>query len=515
MSNEEKKIMNGINNRLKFTEHHIEEMMKSLLDNIEQKMNDFKDNMKEFIEKKIQESNFNQQEITRLIDERVWKSELEIKKVVIENTNNIQQKIKHHGAQANLNEEVTNKRIADISYVINKNKYLPRVKIKIIFLFQVASFWPSWESFWEECLNDDRFEVKVILFDHEVEEKTQIKTAREFLDKKNIQYIDYNCFNIEQYQPHILVMQTPYSHWHRPRHLWADEIKSMGIRVIYIPYGIEISDTESSRAAHFQNEVVRNCWRVYTISESMREQYIMHSQIGAQNVKAVGHPKFDKLYTSKEEYVSNKIQEAAKGRKIILWKVHFPKEFEVKEKGKVMVTPYIDEYLTFARKIIDYPDYLFVFCPHPKFYEMFRWLKEDKSKGSELQTILSLQDNVYQYEDDDYRPALFQANYIIVDRSAVMIEAAAMNIPVMYVHNSDYKEPMTEAVSHLVDSYYQGTGAEAMVQFIEMCKRGEDPLKEKRLEAFHQCIPFSDGLSGKRIKEDILAGLESELVTNY
>ncbi|GAA4867888.1 hypothetical protein GCM10023310_54430 [Paenibacillus vulneris] len=511
-ASEEEKITSAILSRIELTELHLQRMMASLLENVEQQMKSFKESIEELIEKKIEECHINQHDLIKLIDERIGQNEHEIKQVVIENTNNIQRKINHHMTLANLNEDATNKKIADISFTLNKNAYQPKEKIKVVFLFQVASFWPSWETFWEACLHDDRFDVKMVLFDHEIEEQTQMKTARAFLDKQNIEYIDYDHFNIEQYQPHILVMQTPYSHWHRPRHLWADEIKSMGIRVIYIPYGIEISDTESSRIAHFQNEVVRNCWRVYTISEPMREQYILHSQIGMQNIKAVGHPKFDKLYVSKEDYVSNEIREAAKGRKIILWKVHFPKEFEVREKGKVMVTPYLDEYLAFARKIIHYPDYLFVFCPHPKFYEMCQWLKKDRTKGIELQAILSSLENVYQYEEDDYRPALFHADYIIVDRSAVMIEAAAMKVPVLYMYNADYKEPMTDAVNHLVESYYQGTGAEDMIQFIEMCKRDEDPLKERRFEAFHKCIPFFDGLSGERIKEDIIAGLESEVI---
>lgn len=43
-----------------------------------------------------------------------------------------------------------------------------------------------------------------------------------------------------------------------------------------------------------------------------------------------------------------------------------------------------------------------------------------------------------------------------------------------------------------------------------MCRKGEDPRKEERTKAFHECVPFFDGKCGERIKNDIIISLKSE-----
>ena len=98
-----------------------------------------------------------------------------------------------------------------------------------------------------------------------------------------------------RFNPHILVMQTPYDFGHRKFHVRSSAFKGKGTRIVYIPYGIEIADTEHARDAHFYNAVVRNAWRVFTFSERMLEDYRLMCP-NSSAVKCLGHPKFDSLY---------------------------------------------------------------------------------------------------------------------------------------------------------------------------------------------------------------------------
>lgn len=103
------------------------------------------------------------------------------------------------------------------------------------------------------------------------------------------------------------------------------------------------------------------------------------------------------------------------------------------------------------------------------------------------------------------------ADFIIVDRSAVMVEAGAINVPVLYVSNKEYNEPVTKAIEPLINSYYQANSCANMVGFLDMCRNGKDPKREAREKAFHMCIPNYDGRCGMRIKEDIVNGVIEEL----
>lgn len=174
-----------------------------------------------------------------------------------------------------------------------------------------------------------------------------------------------------------------------------------------------------------------------------------------------------------------------------------------------MVTPYIKEYIAFAKKMSQYEDFFFVFMPHPRFKEF----NEDitvKQQLACLYNVIKEADNVFIDDQDDYRNSLVNADYIIVDRSAVMVEAGCVGVPVLYMYNPDYKEPMAKAIESLTDSYYQGTTCADMENFLEMCRQGRDPKKEIREMAFRQCVPYFDGKCGERIKEDIIQSLIHE-----
>lgn len=393
----------------------------------------------------------------------------------------------------------------------NKNKvnFNKQEKIRICFLFQVASFWPSWDSFWNACKNDDRIEVKMMLFDETIVEKSQMKTARKFLEKLDIEYLEANETNIDNFNPHIIVVQTPYDVEHRPTFLYTNQLRRKGYRIVYIPYGIEISDTIESRKKHFLNNVVLNAWRIYTFSEKMKQDYIKYEKTNQNKVYALGHPKFDNLFDIQDSSIRDVILEKANGRKIVLWKVHFPKAFRLSNCERVICTPYLLEYYKFAKKISEYEDMYFIFMPHPKFFEMCAYIV-DGLLGIKIREILKQLDNVYIYEHDDYRPGLLLADYIMVDRSAIMVEAGMTNKPILYLENSDYQEPVTDAIKPLINSYYRGTGCKDMIEFIEMCRKDIDPNKKERIKAFNQCVPFTDGKSGFRIKEHIVNSLFEE-----
>jgi len=410
-----------------------------------------------------------------------------------------------------INKELINRtnyqtyKLNDILFELKKRKYSETDKISVIFLFQIASFWPSWKKVYEIMCNDKRFDVKTVLYDKEIYEKKQIETAESFLRQNGIPYEKYDELTFYGLEPHIMFIQTPYDSWHREPELSADNLKQMGIRLVYIPYGIEISDTSESRQLHFRNNVVTNAWKVYTFSDLILKDYYKYGIRVRGKVKAFGHPKFDYLLDGCKDSEFEKIKRIAGNRKIVLWKVHFPKKF-----GGRIVTPDIKQYIKFAKKICDFDNVFFVFMMHPKYVEMCYKMKLE-IECDELLSILSQQKNVYFYNEDDYKSGLQVADCIIVDRSAIMIEAAAFNVPILYMYNLNYIEPVTDAIKDLMDSYYHGTTADDMTFFVNRCLiNGVDEKKPLRNESFKSSINGLNDHCSYKIVEDIYISILKE-----
>ena len=398
-------------------------------------------------------------------------------------------------------------RVAYASGNMTMIPYYPDTKIRVVFLFQVAAFWPAQEPLYRELSADGRFEVKLVCYDERIDSSIKVETAREYLMENGYDFTPWEEFDIDDFNPHVVFLPTAYDSNRRPAYK-SKNLAFKGYRVIYIPYGIEIANTRHARHDHFEYPIAEFAWKIYTFSETMRYDYLRHIHHRTEIV-AKGLPRFDALFHKERFPMHSEVVENAKGRKIVLWKVHFPKV--IKEEGKViLVTPDIREYIEFAKKVeSEYNNIFFVFMPHPRFYE-FNDDAKVRSQIRELMEILSEADNVYIDEADDYRPSLLNADAIIVDRSAVMIEAAVVDVPLLYMANADFYEPMTDAVGPLVDSYEQGTTCQDMEEFIERFRQGIDKNREARNKAFKECIPYFDGKCSERIKEDIVKSLEQE-----
>ncbi len=383
--------------------------------------------------------------------------------------------------------------------------YLPGEKIRILFLFQAAPFWPNIESLYESCMTDPEFDVKLALLEADVLDGAHMKTARAFAEKSGLKYEEFSIGLIESFRPHVTVLQSPYDEIHRPGYARASTLRKLGTRIAYIPYGIELSDTEQARNDHFLSQTPLNAWRIYTFSKLMKRDYYSYSKNPAA-VRSYGPPKFDSLFKKEKYPLPQKIASKAYGRKIILWHAHFPKT--INENGQEKrLTPQLSEYSRFVDYISTNDKNYFIFMPHPKFFE------SETEEGRLLLDKILKTENISIDTSDDYRHSLYNSDCIISDRSAILIEAGGLGVPVLYLTGSNYHEPATEAIEPLLRSYYHGDCCADMINFINMFNNGEDPRKFEREAAFSLCIPDCDGLCGHRIAEDIKSGVKEEHVS--
>ena len=176
-------------------------------------------------------------------------------------------------------------------------KYRPWLngeKIEILFIFQAGTVWASLESVYYYCLSDDRFAVRLVFMTETTVETSHMVGAKQFLEEKGLEYQRYEDVDFSIYHPHVVFIQFPYdAAFHTPETL-SIQFKRRGTRVVYVPYGIEISDTDIAIKDHFHSFVVENAWRIYTSSDGLKEEYSKYCH-NRNAVRVTGSPKFDAI----------------------------------------------------------------------------------------------------------------------------------------------------------------------------------------------------------------------------
>ena len=401
----------------------------------------------------------------------------------------------------------TNRNVVDMLYQQNHMPLYKGEKIRIIFLFHIPSVWASWDSVWKIITRDDRFEVKMLLFGRVIFEKEQIEGASKFLEEKGIPFEDADYFDFDNWRPHILMYQSPWENGLRPRYLQGDQIKKRGIRLAYIPYGIEYPDHPDMGISFSNTSFKANLWRMYTLSEKMKNEHMLKTPQpqGYNYIVVSGHPKFDAFANREKFKLSNEYKTKIANKKIVFWCLHFP--MEIREN---LTVPFLEEYINFSRIMNKYSDLFFLIRPHPRFFAEYKRLGYN-DEIDEFYNIIEDSSNADLFLEPDYRSALLSANYVIGDRSALMIETCALQIPAIYMTNFFYMEPILPAVAPIFYSYYQGTTCHDIEMFIDIVINKEiDYKREERAEALKECLPYLDGKCGQRIVDDLASSIYAE-----
>lgn len=380
-------------------------------------------------------------------------------------------------------------------------------KIRIGILFQIPSCWPSLETVWETLQTDERFEVKMYLYDEEQKEPAQMAGARQFLIDREIPFTVVDRYTFAQAKLHILLYQTPWDDAHRPRWLQSDMISQLGIRIAYVLYGLSYSSSVWLGHQFSDTKMKARPWRMFTTTERMRFDHIVLSPRGGHNVVAVGHPKFDAIARKENYPLEQSVLDLAAGRRLVFLQMHFAEKMG----NPSIPEPDVHSYIEFLRHAeVHKEEFFFLARPHPKMLEYYEQ-HDMPEEAEELRELFAEAENVYLYDAPDYRPALFAADCVVGDRSALLLEAAALDIPVLYMTNFYYKEKILPAVEPVFNSFYQGSFAYDIRLFLDfVVLKGNDYKREERREAARKCLPPLDGMGGKRIVDAIADAIYEE-----
>ena len=168
---------------------------------------------------------------------------------------------------------------------------------EILFLPYKVSMWDALETIYEAAIleKDCHVTVMPIPYYHMTEDRSNVELEYEGNQfPRNIEITDYRKYDIPEKFPDVIFIHNPYDDHNLvtqvPRCYFSSELMKYTVHLVYIPYKV---CAERVRDSFCVMSGVRNAWRVFVQSETVREVYIKYNP--QEKIAVTGSPKIDKV----------------------------------------------------------------------------------------------------------------------------------------------------------------------------------------------------------------------------
>ncbi len=387
----------------------------------------------------------------------------------------------------------------DIRNIGNSNN-----KIRIAFIVQHVSIWPSWYSVWKACMDNKNVVVDVILAPYfHVNASTSISydDMHKLLLDEDISFYSAEYYNLNNFMPHVVFLQNPYEE-SRPQQFQYSEFIKRNIKIAYIPYGLEMGGGSWNIESQFNMPVHQNAWRVFARSNRHKKMFSKYCHAGSGHVVVTGHPKFDVHRKSSGLCLNAQLKRKINGRKVLLWTPHFG----------VGLPPTWSTFRIYCDSIIEImrqqTELFLLIRPHPLFFQAMKnhnvWNAEDEAQFIRM---IKESDNFALDVSGDPQNSFHLADALMSDVGSFLLEFLITEKPILYLHHPEGLGMNDD--EDLIDYLYSATSVDQIEMYIQMIANGEDAKKSKRLSAIDEFLFGLDKNIGVRISDHIVSALRA------
>lgn len=377
----------------------------------------------------------------------------------------------------------------------------PKVKVRIIFEYG-CHFLNCVDTLVESLCLDVRFDACIVFLQPGVFQNGGNKWAEE----KGITSISWEDYHIEQDKPEIAILTFASFLLPERKECYAQCGKYSKLCVA-LPFSLNqdfpnFKESVGSCAPRLQRMGIDYCFW-----DSLFYKHLVQEGYDVSHCVEMGNPKFDTIYRKLSNPATLPEKwEKLRGKKVFLWAHdHY----------------YISDNFTFhqyipavLRYFETHPDTALIWRPHNTFLDELCNMIFPEIGGSGAAWTPSDFDTLRRWFDEsanlvwdempDYSYAYAAADAIITDvRCGITVSALPTGKPLCVFYHMGAPE-IPEQFPELIDNLYQVRSEEEAIDFFEMIRRGEDPMKEQREEAFHECVYAFDGQNGQRMKDFIV-----------
>lgn len=399
-----------------------------------------------------------------------------------------------------LNNNITEKKIKDI---YDRICNITRKKIYALFLIQEPACLPSIESVFRAAYESSEYETALVytpFFHKNLQEQRDY--YNEYVTEMGLPVIRCSEYDLPKHSPDVVFMIKPYGSI--PEQFTMKHIKCVVPRVIYIPYGMEIT-TDLAKFG-FQYYAHYKAWKHCAYGAVVKQYGTEYGYHNGENIVVWGHPKADHYIDVQKnrENIPQEWKEKISGRRTILWTPHHLVSMEDEGTGT---------WLIWGEHILDTieknQDVVFIFRPHPLMWGALvsgGFLSEDEVE--KIQERIASMSNVIVDTYEMYYNAFDAADAIITDGTTFCIEFLYTKKPILLTpRNMEGFYRFEE----MLKSYYIVNQKEDIDYFIESVRTNKDPMQEVRMQFYKDMFYFPEkGTIGQNIIENVKKDLEKE-----
>lgn len=356
--------------------------------------------------------------------------------------------------------------------------------VRIVFIMQYIPSWGKFEPLYNKLMDDERFEVYLICVPPEIENKQLTKkdinvneTYNYFRENGyeaiNAYLSEDRWYDIKQLEPDYVFHSRPYNYF-MPMDYNSNTIAKYA-KICNIIYGscitIDVMTTVLNR------DYFRNVFCYFAENEESKvmfeEKFNDGLKKGLQKSEYLGLPVYEHIMKLKNE--KNDVWNFASSDFKVMWTPRWSTDPEI---GGSNFFEYNSDILEYAA---ENSDISFLLRPHPLMFDNFIKTGEMTAEEvNEYRDRCAKLSNVEIDKNKEYSVTFWNSSLLVTDLSSIIIEYFIMNKPIIYCPSKTIKFKYTKQAVKILECCYIANDWEEVKKYIDMIKRGEDPLMEKR-----------------------------------
>ena len=381
-------------------------------------------------------------------------------------------------------------------------------KIMVVFVVHRPQIWSSLKSVCDECIKDERFDVKIVATPNKIQlpdlgldhEQYQSEGAEEFFSQNydcvinGYNYETGEWFDLFNLRPDYVFFQTPYNIC-RPL-LYQSSVVSAYADICFTPYGVQTLGGEVEESV-YPIDFIKDVKYLF-MESSVRRTYFenllkKNLKYDCNNLYSLGYPRFDNLDCYKNIESKAWLFPREKGLYRIMWTPRW-----LTEEGNCHFFDYKEKIIELAEKNSNTIEILF--RPHPQAFANFIATGEmSEQQLGELKEKYDKMENASIDEQASYIESFYSSDLLITDASSIIPEYFLTGKPIIYCHKT--WNDFTDFGRQLSEGFYWANNWDEVNAFVNELMAGHDPLQAKRQKIIQDLFEISDVSAGYRIKE--------------
>lgn len=360
--------------------------------------------------------------------------------------------------------------------------------IKVAFIVQMPSLWDKVKPVFDQMQIADRFEPWLILVPAYDFANNNLKDDYGEIERFiNALYPNANCLrateagkviDLKNYQFDFVFYQRCYEDY-IPKEFHTVNVIEYA-RTCYIPYCFHCLKDSID---YYETSFFRNLYVLFSCDE---EQKKLSKTFSIRKNEYLGFPALDEI----------QLCEQSENIKRVLWTPRWSEDMKF---GGTCFYKYRDHIIDLA----ELEDIDVTIRPHPLTFD--NAVKEGKMTEKEVAEYryLLMEKNINIDTHPLIEDTFKKTDVLITDFSSIIISFFLTGKPMIYCGGLNVN--FTSTLQDIIDSSYVAESWEDVVRYVKMLNRGEDPLREKRMQVIGSII------GEKRATEKILRFLENEV----